>query len=39
MNPQDIIRLLQHILPWIPSVNEGIRAEIQQIIEQLRGKR
>ena len=38
MNPQEVIRLLQHILPWIPSVNEGIRAEIQQIINQLKGR-
>lgn len=38
MNPQEVIKLLQHILPWIPSVNEGIRAEIQQIIDRLKGK-
>jgi hypothetical protein len=38
MNPQELIKLLQHILPWIPSVNEGIRAEILQIIERLKGR-
>jgi hypothetical protein len=38
MNPQDVVRLLQKILPWIPSSNEGIREEIQQIIRQLKGK-
>jgi hypothetical protein len=38
MNPHELIRLLQHILPWIPSVNEGIRAEILQIIERLKGR-
>jgi hypothetical protein len=35
MPPNDLVRLLKHILPWIPSVNESIRAEIQQIIDQL----
>ena len=38
MNPQEVIKLLQHILPWIPSTSEGIRAEIQQIIDRLKGK-
>jgi hypothetical protein len=38
MNPQDVIRLLQHILPWIPSSNESIRGEIEEVIRQLKGK-
>lgn len=38
MNPQDVVRLLQKILPWIPSSNEGIREEIHQVIQQLKGK-
>lgn len=38
MNPQDVIRLLRHILPWIPSVNEGIRNEIEEVIRKLQGK-
>ena len=38
MNPNDVIRLLIRILPWIPSINEGIRAEIEQIIEQLKAQ-
>jgi len=25
-------------LPWIPSVNEGIRGEIQQLIDQLQAQ-
>lgn len=37
MNPQDVVKLLQRILPWIPSTAEGIRTEIQQIIDQLKG--
>jgi hypothetical protein len=39
MNPQDVVKLLQRILPWIPSSNEGIRSEIEQIINQLKGKK
>jgi hypothetical protein len=39
MNPNDVIRLLQRILPWIPSSNEGIRAEIEQVISHLKGNR
>jgi hypothetical protein len=39
MNPNDVIRLLQKILPWIPSSSEGIRAEIEQVINQLKGRR
>jgi hypothetical protein len=39
MNPNDVIRLLQRILPWIPSINDGIRAEIEQVINQLKGHR
>ncbi len=35
MPPNELVRLLKRILPWIPSVNEGIRAEIQQLINQL----
>jgi hypothetical protein len=38
MNPNDLIRLLTRILPWIPSINDGIRNEIQQIIEQLKAQ-
>jgi hypothetical protein len=38
MNPQDVVKLLQHILPWIPSSSEGIRGEIENIINQLKGK-
>lgn len=39
MNQHDVVKLLQRILPWIPSSNEGIRAEIEQIINQLKGKK
>lgn len=39
MNPNDVIQLLTKILPWIPSVNEGIREEIQQVINQLKTRR
>jgi hypothetical protein len=35
MSPADLVKLLKRILPWIPSVNEGIRVEIQQLIDQL----
>lgn len=35
MPPADLVKLLKRILPWIPSVNEGIRVEIQQLIDQL----
>jgi hypothetical protein len=38
MPPNDLVRLLKHILPWIPSVNESIRAEIQQLIDQLQAQ-
>lgn len=38
MNPNDLIKFLNRILPWIPSVNEGIREEIQQVIMRLKGK-
>jgi hypothetical protein len=38
MNPNDVVKLLQHILPWIPSSSEGIRGEIENIIRQLKGK-
>jgi hypothetical protein len=38
MNPNDVVKILQRILPWIPSINEGIREEIQQIINQLKGR-
>jgi|LauGreDrversion4_2_1035121.scaffolds.fasta_scaffold172750_4 hypothetical protein len=35
MPPNDLVRLLKRILPWIPSINDGIRGEIQQLIDQL----
>jgi hypothetical protein len=35
MQPSELVKLLKKILPWIPSVNEGIRVEIQQLIDQL----
>lgn len=35
MPPADLVKLLKRILPWIPNINEGIRAEIQQLIDQL----
>jgi hypothetical protein len=38
MNHQDVVKLLQHILPWIPSSCEGIRGEIHEVIRQLKGK-
>ena len=38
MNPTDVVRLLNRILPWIPSTCEGIRGEIEQVIRQLKGR-
>ena len=38
MNPHDVVKLLQHILPWIPSACGGIRGEIEEVIRQLKGK-
>jgi hypothetical protein len=35
MPPADLLKLLKRILPWIPAINEGIRTEIQQLIDQL----
>lgn len=37
MDPENLLKLLRRILPWIPSSSEGIRGEIEQIIEQLKG--
>ena len=38
MPPNDLVKLLKHILPWIPTINEGIRDEIQQLIDQLQAQ-
>jgi hypothetical protein len=38
MNHNDLIRLLTRILPWIPSINDSIRDEIQQTIDQLKAQ-
>lgn len=38
MPPNDLVKLLKRILPWIPTINEGIRAEIQQLIDQLQAQ-
>jgi len=38
MPPNELVRLLKRILPWIPGVNEGIRGEIQQLIDQLQAQ-
>lgn len=38
MPPHELIKLLKHILPWIPQINESIRAEIQGIIDQLQAQ-
>lgn len=39
MSPEQVVRLLKRILPWIPSVNQSIRAEIEEIIDQLQRRR
>ncbi len=38
MPPNELVKLLKHILPWIPTSNEGIRGEIQMIIDQLQAQ-
>ena len=38
MPPNDLVKLLKRILPRIPTINEGIRAEIQQLIDQLQAQ-
>lgn len=38
MPPNDLVKLLKRILPWIPSINESIRVEIQQLIDQLQAQ-
>ncbi len=35
MNPEELLKLLKHIIVWIPESNP-IKREIQGIIEQLR---
>jgi len=37
MEARDLLRLLQHIIVWIPC-NNPIRAEVQDIINRIRGQ-
>lgn len=38
MNPEDLFRLLKHIIVWVPE-NNPIRNEIQNIMDQIKNGR
>ena len=38
MNAEDLLKLMQHILVWLP-YNTSIRAEVQQIIDNIKAQK